>query len=65
MTTVYVLCGVNCFLSVLCLAAVLFLSNSIFRILLRESQLPPPGPSRDSGLVDPKPVATYDPRFRS
>lgn len=67
MTFLYVLCGATCFVSVVNLVAVLFLSNSLYRIFAA-SRLPPPSPTverRERGLVDPSATVTYDPRFRS
>lgn len=63
---IYVLLGLNCFFSFLSFIAVVFLSNSLFRVLVPketevvESRRPP-----EKGLVDPRAVPTYDPRFRS
>lgn len=68
MTIVYVALGVTCFLSAANLVAVIFLSNSLFRILVRGEGpvLPRAEPERpQAGLVDPGRNATYDPRFRS
>jgi hypothetical protein len=63
LTILYILCGSTCFLSLVNLVAVIFLSNSLFRLLVSGRSTPP---SRDegSGLVEPSPTVTYDPRFR-
>lgn len=66
MTFLYVLCGATCFVSIVNLFAVIFLSNSLYRIL-SASGGPPPSPTierRERGLVDPEATVTYDPRFR-
>jgi hypothetical protein len=36
----------------------------MFRFISPDRQEPPPPPSMESGLVDPKETPTYDPRFR-
>lgn len=63
MTIVYVLCGLSLFLSASNLLATLFLSNSLFRLLVRRTEAPtvdaPAG-----GLVELRETPTYDPRFR-
>lgn len=64
MMILYVLCGLTLAVSIANLAAVVFLSNSIFRMLVRRDILPPPARPQ-SGLVDLKDSPTYDPRFRS
>lgn len=65
MTALYIITGVSLGIGILNLFAVLFLSNSLFRILLKEDRyMLPPAPSVDSGLVDPTRTATYDPRFQ-
>ncbi len=65
MTFLYILCGATCFISAVNLVAVVFLSNSLFRLLVAERppRISPKG--SDAGLVDPSPTVTYDPRFRS
>lgn len=66
MTIVYVLCGATCLVSVLNLVALVFLSNSLYRILAPDNPPPPPTrEKRDTGLVDPAATVTYDPRFRT
>lgn len=65
MTILYVMTGVSLAVSLVNLAAVLFLSNSLFRLLVREGMPPPPMSRDSSGLVDPRPAPTYDPRFRA
>lgn len=64
--TVYILLGLNCFFSFLSLVAVLFLSNSLFRVLVPDDNEPSPKKTQqpEKGLVDPRAVPTYDPRFR-
>ena len=64
MTFLYVLCGASCFFSVVNLVAVVFLSNSLFRILVADRPPAPTRERRDTGLVDPSATVTYDPRFR-
>ena len=70
MTILYVICGISCFVSVFNLLALLFMSNSLFRILVSERDLPPPaasvssGPKESTGLLEVRETPTYDPRFR-
>lgn len=71
MTILYVICGVSCFVSIFNLLALLFMSNSLFRILVSERDLPPPPASvsrnqkETGGLLEVRETPTYDPRFRS
>lgn len=62
----YILVSTCCFFSLLNLVFVILLSNSVFRLLSdRRADIDPREfEVRDSGLVDPKPTPTYDPRFR-
>jgi hypothetical protein len=62
---VYILLGLNCFFSFLSLVAILFLSNSLFRVLVPDEPEVQEPPKPEKGLVDPRSVPTYDPRFRS
>ena len=68
MLIVYVLLGLNCLFSSLNLVAILFLSNSLFRVLVPKESEPESArasTTSERGLVDPKAVPTYDPRFRT
>lgn len=67
MTILYVLCGLTLFSSLVNILAVIFLSNSIFRVIVRERAEYPPiaVEKRDSGLMEVRESPTYDPRFRS
>ncbi len=64
---IYVLLGLNCFFSFLSFIAVVFLSNSLFRMLVpKEMEFKEPKrQAPEKSLVDPRAVPTYDPRFRS
>jgi hypothetical protein len=65
LTFLYILCGATCFLSLVNLVAVIFLSNSLFRLLVAGRPVHASSKGSDAGLVDPSPTVTYDPRFRS
>lgn len=67
MTFVYIAFGISCLFSLINLIAIIFLSNSLFRILIKNSTTLEniDEPKNTAGLVDPRPTATYDPRFRS
>lgn len=64
MTLLYILSGISLAASLTNLFATLFLSNSLFRILVQEGQSRPIAPSVDAGLVEVKESPTYDTRFR-
>jgi len=72
MIFLYWFVGASCFISILNLVAVLFLSNAFFRLMVRERDdasrepvaLPRVSPD-ERGLVDIGTVDNYDPRFRS
>lgn len=66
MTILYAICGLTLFISLVNLLAVIFLSNSMFRVIVRDRADYPPIPvgNGDSGLVEVKDTPTYDPRFR-
>ncbi len=66
MTILYAICGLTLFISLVNLLAVIFLSNSMFRVIVRDRADYPPIPvgRGDSGLVELKDTPTYDPRFR-
>jgi hypothetical protein len=71
----YLLLSFCCFLSFLNLIFLIFLSNSLFKVLIETRNLETRAiknqPRRkvegqpESGLLDPSPTATYDIRFRS
>lgn len=65
MSVLYILVGSCLLLNALTLFAVIFLSNSLFRMFLSDRQTVAPPPSNDKGLLDLPRASTYDPRFSS
>jgi hypothetical protein len=66
MNTDTIIASLSLFVSLINLVAILFLSNSMFRLLInKEAETREPvAAKRDEGLVDVKQSMTYDPRFR-
>lgn len=63
----YILISICLFFSILNFIFIIFLSNSIFRLLISNSKSIEEKPLNitTSGLVDLKPTVTYDPRFKN
>lgn len=66
MSTDIIIASLSLLVSSLNLVAILFLSNSVFRLLVnKEAEAREPvAAKRDEGLVDVRQSMTYDPRFR-
>lgn len=64
--TTNILIAVCCLFSILNFLSILFLSNSLFHILLSKEEIKLPIKNQDEkGLVDLKESPTYDSRFKN